>query len=205
MGELMRASELIKNKSVQQGIKEQKFEKAVDAIVNMGGRPFAGMQAFTDLLNIEPRKEDIKTLNGNKYIPIGIIEARLDQFFFGEWWTEKFQFSREFNEMIGSIELVCRHPVTQKEIRRVGTASIQILQKKNTELSDFNAHKIKNALEAGFPKLKSECIKNAAKSLGNLFGRNLNRDNTANPHGIIKEEEIDLNTTPEDLTEEDKS
>lgn len=28
----------------------------------------------------------------------------------------------------------------------------------------------------GFPKLKTECIKNAAQSLGNIFGRNLNRN-----------------------------
>jgi hypothetical protein len=34
-----------------------------------------------------------------------------------------------------------------------------------------------NALDLAFPKLKTECIKNAALSLGKLFGRDLNRKN----------------------------
>ena len=36
-------------------------------------------------------------------------------------------------------------------------------------------NKIKNTLVKDFPHLKSECIKNAAKSLGVRFGRALNR------------------------------
>ena len=34
-----------------------------------------------------------------------------------------------------------------------------------------------NALDLAFPKLKTECIKNAALSLGKLFGRDLSRKN----------------------------
>ena len=36
-------------------------------------------------------------------------------------------------------------------------------------------NKIKNTLVKDFPHLKAECLKNAAKSLGVAFGRNLNR------------------------------
>ena len=32
-----------------------------------------------------------------------------------------------------------------------------------------------NALDMAFPKLKAECLKNAAQSLGKIFGRDMNR------------------------------
>jgi hypothetical protein len=38
----------------------------------------------------------------------------------------------------------------------------------------------------GFPNLKSECIKNACKSLGKIFGRDLNRKDSDDFNGIIK-------------------
>jgi hypothetical protein len=44
----------------------------------------------------------------------------------------------------------------------------------NPKPSDVDA-KIKNTLVKDFPHLKAECIKNAAKSLGKYFGRDLNR------------------------------
>ena len=39
------------------------------------------------------------------------------------------------------------------------------------------SNKKANALDMAFPKLKSECLKNAAQSLGKIFGRDLNRKN----------------------------
>jgi hypothetical protein len=39
------------------------------------------------------------------------------------------------------------------------------------------SNKKPNALDMAFPKLKSECLKNAAQSLGKIFGRDLNRKN----------------------------
>lgn len=179
-------------------IKAQKFTEAVEAIINTGDKPFVAMQKFTALLNVKPKASDVSVRNGNKYIPIGILEARLDQFFFGDWQTINFQFNREFNEMIGSIELVCTNPITNKEMRRVGAASIQIMQDANTKVSEFNDHKKKNALEAGFPKLKAECFTNACKGLGEIFGRNLSRDKFDTPTGIIKEE-INIDIEPQKI------
>ncbi|MDE1971448.1 MAG: hypothetical protein KGI50_07785, partial [Patescibacteria group bacterium] len=37
------------------------------------------------------------------------------------------------------------------------------------------SHKKPNALDLGYPKLKAECVKNAAQSLGKIFGRDINR------------------------------
>jgi len=39
------------------------------------------------------------------------------------------------------------------------------------------ANKKPNALDLAFPKLKAECLSNAAKSLGKIFGRDINRKN----------------------------
>lgn len=194
------------DKTKQEGlIKAQKFESAVSAIIATGDKPFVAMQSFTALLNVQPKPSDISIRNGHKYIPIGILEARLDQFFFGDWQTVNFQFNREFNEMVGSLELICTNPITGKEMRRVGAASIQIMQDAQTKVNQFNDAKKKNALEAGFPKLKAECFTNAVKGLGNIFGRNLNRDKFDDPTGIIPEEAIDLNVKPEEIKENEKS
>lgn len=180
-------------------IKAQKFQEAIEAIIATGDKPWIAMQHFTNLLNLQPKKADIATRQGHKYIPIGILETRLDQFFFGEWDTINFSYQREFNEMIGAIELVCINPITNREMHRTGAASIQIMQDKDTKLNEFNDHKKLNALEAGFPKLKAECFTNACRGLGNIFGRNLNRVKFDDPSGIIPEDEINLSKKPETI------
>ncbi len=190
-------TDIIKRPDVQKLAKAQKFQDAIDAIINTGDKPFVAMQYFTALLNTKPKPKDIDVRDGIKYVPIGIVETRLDQFYFGNWRTEKFQWTREFNEIVGSLELVCINPITNEETRRIGAAAVQVLQKKNTDLKDFNEFKIKNALVAGFPKLKAECLKNAAKGLGEIFGRNLSRDKFDDPVGIIPEEEVNINAQPE--------
>ena len=49
-----------------------------------------------------------------------------------------------------------------------------IRQRSGAQISDVNA-KLKNALQMDLPHAKAEAIKNAAKSLGDKFGRNLGR------------------------------
>jgi hypothetical protein len=110
----------------------------------------------------------------------------LDEMFFGLWSTENFQWSAIQNEVQGSIDLIVLHPVTGFTIRRTGAASIQIMvdavpddikddrQRKNMWPTDVT-NKKPNALDMGFPKLKAECIKNAALSIGKAFGRDVNR------------------------------
>lgn len=42
----------------------------------------------------------------------------------------------------------------------------------------------------GFPKLKAECLKNAAQSLGKIFGRDLNRKQKDTFNPLLKKEEL---------------
>lgn len=125
----------------------------------------------------------------------------LDEFFFGLWSTENFKWSVIQNEVVGSLDLVVCHPVNGMMIRRIGAASIiiqvdkvpaDLVGKARNEWALNASNKKSNALDLGFPKLKAECLKNAAQSLGKIFGRDLNRDkkigqsDTFNP--IIKQE-----------------
>jgi len=134
------------------------------------------MQNFSTKLNSLPSPESIdKTPDGKAgTILISHIEMLLDENFFGLWETENFKWAVIANEIVGSIDLVLTHPVTNQKFRRVGAASVQIMVNAGTNALDVN-NKKSNALDMGFPKLKTECVKNAANSLGKLFGRDLNR------------------------------
>lgn len=147
-------------------------------------------QYFIKQLNREPDPTEMEpTPDGKaKTLPISFVEMTLDELFLGQWTTENFKWSAITNEVQGSIDLVVMHPVTGKEIRRVGAASIIItvdslskeekdkMSKQDRNLYALNPENKKpNALDLGFPKLKAECLKNAAQSLGKIFGRDLNR------------------------------
>jgi hypothetical protein len=57
-------------------------------------------------------------------------------------------------------------------------------------------NKKSNALDMGFPKLKAECLKNAANSLGKMFGRDLNRKKSDTFKGLLK---VDTSNTIDKL------
>ena len=139
------------------------------------------LENFQMLLNAFPNKEEIKindkiTLpDGShpKYLPISVIESLLDTHFSGLWNAVNFRWEVISNEVVGSIDLKVFHPIAKIWITRTGTAAAMIMTTKNLPATVEN--KIKNTLVKDFPHLKSECIKNAAKSLGVRFGRSLNR------------------------------
>jgi hypothetical protein len=148
------------------------------------------MQDFTRKLNADPDPREFEKTPDNKasYLPISFIEMTLDELFLGQWSTENFKWSAITNEVQGSLELVLLHPITQRTLRRTGAGSIvitvdsltkedkDIMSKQERNLYALNPENKKpNALDLGFPKLKAECIKNAAASLGRVFGRDINR------------------------------
>jgi hypothetical protein len=150
------------------------------------------LQDFQAKLNKEPDPREFdKTPDGRAdYLPISFVEMTLDEIYLGLWSTENFTWSAITNEVQGSLELVVTHPITGKQIRRIGAASIIIMvdslapeekdkmskQARNLFALD-PANKKPNALDLAFPKLKAECVSNAAKSLGKVFGRDINRKN----------------------------
>lgn len=148
------------------------------------------LQKFNARLNSQPSDEGIESTPDGKArtLVISHIEMTLDELFFGQWSTESFQWSAIANEVQGCLELVVVHPITGERIKRTGCASVIIMVDRVPEslkndpqarnqwaLSPSN--KKPNALDLAFPKLKAECLKNAAQSLGKIFGRDLNRKN----------------------------
>lgn len=145
-------------------------------------------QGFVTKINKDPEKESIGETADKKARTIFIshIEMTLDEYFFGLWSTENFKWNVISNEVVGSIDLVMTHPVTGQTFRRVGAAAVTIMvdavpeeikqdPKRRNEWALDVSNKKPSALDMGFPKLKAECVKNAANSLGKLFGRDLNR------------------------------
>ena len=146
------------------------------------------LQKFQQMLNSTPDVAGIEKTPDLKAqtLVISHVETTLDEMFFGHWRTENFKWERMANEVVGSIDLVVIHPISGYELRRSGAASIIIMVDRAPQNLDnvernrwaLNAdNKKPNALDLAFPKLKTECIKNAALSLGKLFGRDLNRKN----------------------------
>jgi hypothetical protein len=142
------------------------------------------------MLNSAPDKEGLeKTPDGKaSTLVISHVETTLDEMFFGHWRTENFKWERMANEVVGSLDLVVIHPITGYELRRSGAGAIVIMVDKvpSQYAADpiernrwaLNAdNKKPNALDLAFPKLKTECLKNAAVSFGKLLGRDLNRRN----------------------------
>jgi len=166
------------------------------------------MQRFQQRLNTEPDAQGVEPTPDRKALTLVVshVETTLDEMFFGHWRTEAFKWQTISNEVTGSIELVVTHPITGVEIRRTGAASVIITMDKAPEglmgaernrwaLNPDN--KKPNALDMAFPKLKTECIKNAAQSLGKLFGRDLNRRN-ADQYRPFK---LPTNNNPKQLPE----
>ena len=158
----------------------------------------------------QPNKQQIKKREGfergNKvyydYLPISHIQTLLDEMFAGLWQTRNFDCKVIGNELVGIIELHYFHPVANQWLVRTGTAATQIRQKKGAEITDINA-KLKNSLEQDSPHLLSDCIKNAAKSLGAIFGRDLNRKHVDNYESRAvqnaRAEQVDVNNLTDQL------
>jgi len=167
------------------------------------------LQKFMQRLNSEPPAESIdKTADGKaRTVTISHVEMTLDELYFGLWETVNFTTEQLLNEVVGHLELVVTHPITGEKIHRTGAGAVVITQQRDTPVADFLQYKQKNALDLTYPKLKAECLKNAAQSLGKIFGRDLNRRNADQFKPILSSEalqkklaEITTNELPSGLT-----
>lgn len=105
--------------------------------------------------------DDIKANgDGSKFIPIGIIETKLDKF--DSWDTTNFKTqifkTSKFWFASGSVELIVCYAGMRRTM--TGAATYPISSKDNN--MDYEA------------TILSYCISNAAKKLGKQFGRHLN-------------------------------
>ena len=100
------------------------------------------------------------------YVPIGYINAKLDQIFLSwDWIIDKQEFVAGNCVVTGT--LIC-HTMSGKMIKRsgIGVSEVKV---------EPNGLVVRKAMEKGYPKSDSQALKNASQKLGNIFGRNLNR------------------------------
>lgn len=141
---------------------------------------------FKKMLSGQPDKKKVKEhpfisikINGKqqpyKYIPIEEIQNNLDSLFLGLYSIEVRDTKTFVNSVMVTVRINYFHPVFKMWlfVDGVGASSLQVNKDKNpTDLSELKQDSVVMAL----PKAKTEALKNAAKELGNKFGRTINKD-----------------------------
>jgi hypothetical protein len=145
----------------------------------------------------KPRADLIKKnkfAGNSNYLEIGYLEAKLDQVYHGLWNFDIKDVQQMINGVCvyGTLEVF--HPVASTWIRRSGIGFKEFqLSKGMTDPSPANLSS--KALERDVPIASAEAFKNAAKKLGNAFGRHLNREFKHNHAADDKIMERIFNTT----------
>jgi len=133
------------------------------------------LDQFTARLNREPNEREVESdRSGAKYLPISFVQTTLDELFLGLWsWVVK-QYQVIANEITIHGDLRFFHHVARVWLTRSGVASAIIRQRKDADLTDIGA-KIKDSLVMDLPHAEADALKSAARKIGKIFGRDLNR------------------------------
>lgn len=112
--------------------------------------------------------------NDAEYLEIGYIQAELDRVFHGLWSWNINQTTQMINgvQITGTLKVF--HPIINSWIERSGVGFKEFQLKKDMTIPTPE-NLSKKALERDVPIANAEAFKNAAKTLGNAFGRGLNR------------------------------
>jgi len=180
-----------------------KIAPAFDAIVTLyDDNRLGALQGFRQFLNRKPASSWITDSYDKKYktFKIGDLMQLLDMVYFCQWSTKNFRYETISNEIVGVIELHVTNPLTQHVRVITGTAAIVIMVDKGADPMDITRKKAK-ALETGFPKLSAMCLKNAARQLGTLFGRDINREVSLDAPDVVSIQESVIDSLIEENTE----
>ena len=137
---------------------------------------------FQKRLNSDPNPKDIEINDlastekkKIKFVPIGSIERLLDEKFSGLYSITIQEIKIVANEIIVHARIKYFHPIAQTWLERDGIGAVQIRWKQGVDITDLNG-KLKTALQMDAPHAYAEAVKNAAKKIGSIFGRSINRD-----------------------------
>jgi len=133
---------------------------------------------FSKKIGTTPKASNIKNnpyANNSKYLEIGFIEMQLDRIYHGQWSFEVTEVKLLLNAIQVTGHLSVLHPVSGTWIKRSGISAKECQLKKGSTSIGVESLSSK-AMERDVPIAKAEAFKNACKSLGNAFGRSLNRN-----------------------------
>lgn len=134
---------------------------------------------FNLLLNQQPPASWIKTnkyANNAKYLPIEKVEFLLTRIF-QQWRVEVIGYSQLFNSVSCHVRLHYLNPVTGEWSFHDGVGAADVQVKAGSSAADLQNIN-RNAVGMALPIAKSYALKDAAHSLGKLFGKDLNRQDT---------------------------
>jgi hypothetical protein len=132
---------------------------------------------FKTYLNKKPAKDWVKQhpmLSAVKYLPIGTVETLMDKLF-TEWRVEVISFQALFQSVAVHVRIHYVNPVTGEWSYTDGLGAVGMQTDKGKSAADLAAIK-QDAIMKALPAAKSYAIKDAVHHLGDIFGRNLNRD-----------------------------
>lgn len=133
---------------------------------------------FCTMVNKKPSPKAIKVnkfANNSQYVEIGYMEMKLDQVTKGLWATEVLDTKLIGNSICVTVRVRFFHWHFKTWLHRDGVGACPIEVKSGSSPVDFSQINSK-AISKNLPVAKSEAFKNACKSIGNLFGRHLNRE-----------------------------
>jgi len=132
------------------------------------------------LLNQKPPQSWIKDhpfAKNVKYISIERIELLLTKIF-QQWKLEVLNYSQLFNSVAVHVRLHYLNPTDGNWYFQDGLGAVGIQTDAGKAASDLTAIK-QDAVMKALPAAESYALKDAAEKLGELFGKNLNRKETA--------------------------
>ena len=141
---------------------------------------YKGIEQFKKTLASAPDERWFKTRNlgGGKvatYIPIFIKEALADRLF-RSWEIADEKYMNVLNEIVCTVKIIAIPDYPGAEhMSFTGSASKPVQCDSGSVVHEFPKGKKANALEYCLPAVRSEAIGNAFGTLGNIFGRNVDR------------------------------
>jgi len=149
---------------------------------------FSAVKKLNDYLNREPKKEWVqvnKFSDNAKYLPIRIVENLLRSFF-GVYQVEIVgQPLIIGNSVVVSVHLKVYHPILKEWLTYAGVGAVPIELEKGASPLQFEQIKAK-ALHKNIPAAKSFAVSNAAKSIGRIFGSDLNNDEISTVYNVYQ-------------------
>ena len=141
---------------------------------------FATREAYLESLDsVLPEKfYETRDLGGGKkavYLPVAYQEAMADKLFL--YWNVT---NEEYVQILNEIVCIVRITYTPsypgaEELYCTGSSAHPIQMDSGAKPNEIGTKKKSNALEYCLPASRSAAVSKALESLGNIFGRNLNR------------------------------
>lgn len=140
------------------------------------GLDIGTVETFSRLLRQAP--VHTKVYQGITHVPIEQIENTLDEVYAGQWQTSNVKVFQLLNSICCTLTLSVLHPISGIWLTREGTGAVPVQLMKDAKV--ITPETIQTfAIQKGAGAAKSFAIKNAAESLGEIFGRNLGRKDVA--------------------------